>query len=231
MLRLSGEEDRLDNLAELKQAIFDYEAKAGEDVTLAAYLDHAALFTNMDGAERVAAVKLMTVHAAKGLEFPAVFVCGLSEGIFPSKKTDTREKLEEERRLAYVACTRACDRLFLSDAAGTNYDGSYRYPSRFLFNAGKENLDFVVPLDPELIEEAGRVISRTEPDCGFCRREEGLTAGTWVRHPIFGEGQLLLPEETGAVCLVQFTGMVTPRSVKREMLELADQMVLPGREF
>ena len=231
MLRLSGEEDRLDNLAELKQAIFDYEAKAGEDVTLAAYLDHAALFTNMDGAERMAAVKLMTVHAAKGLEFPAVFVCGLSEGIFPSKKTDTREKLEEERRLAYVACTRACDRLFLSDAAGSNYDGSYRYPSRFLFNAGEENLDYVIPLDPELVEEAGRVISRTEPDCGFRPREEGLAKGTWVRHPVFGEGQVLLQEQGGAVLLVQFTGIVTPRSVKRELLTPADQIMLESGKF
>ena len=156
MLRLSGEEDRLDNLAELKQAIFDYEARAGEDVTLAAYLDHAALFTNMDSAERLSAVKLMTVHAAKGLEFPAVFVCGLSEGIFPSKRTDTREKLEEERRLCYVAFTRAKDRLFLSDAAGTNYDGSFRYPSRFLFNAEQENLDYVQPLPQELVEDARR---------------------------------------------------------------------------
>ena len=231
MLRLSGEEDRLDNLAELKQAIFDYEAKAGEDVTLAAYLDHAALFTNMDGAERVSAVKLMTVHAAKGLEFPAVFVCGLSEGIFPSKKTDTREKLEEERRLAYVAFTRACDRLFLSDAAGTNYDGSFRYPSRFLFNAEQANVEYVVPLDPELIEDARRVISRTEQPDGWQPREDAMAEGAWVRHAVFGEGQILLTEQGGAVCLVQFTGMVTPRSVKRELLKPADQLVLEDGKF
>ena len=118
MLRLSGEEDRLDNLAELKQAIYDYEAKAGELVTLEGYLAHAALFTNMDTVEKAAAVKLMTVHAAKGLEFPAVFLCGLSEGIFPTKRANTREKMEEERRLCYVAFTRAEDRLYLSDSAG-----------------------------------------------------------------------------------------------------------------
>ena len=135
MLRNSGEEERLDNLAELKQAIFDFERKAGEEVTLGNYLDHAALFTNMDQTDKAQAVKLMTVHAAKGLEFPVVFVCGLSEGIFPGKRANTQEKLEEERRLCYVAFTRAKDRLFLSDAAGTNYDGSFRYPSRFLFNA------------------------------------------------------------------------------------------------
>ena len=147
MLRSSGEEERLDNLAELKQAIFDFERKAGEEVTLGNYLDHAALFTNMDQTERTQAVKLMTIHSAKGLEFPVVFLCGLSEGIFPGKRANTRERLEEERRLCYVAFTRAKDRLFLSDAAGTNYDGSFRYPSRFLFNAEKDNLDYVVALD------------------------------------------------------------------------------------
>ena len=119
-LRASGEEERLDNLAELKQAVYDFQLKAGEEVTLGNYLDHAALFTNMDQTERAEAVKLMTVHAAKGLEFPVVFLCGLSEGIFPGKRANTREKLEEERRLCYVAMTRARDRLYLSDAAGNN---------------------------------------------------------------------------------------------------------------
>ena len=218
MLRLSGEEDRLDNLAELKQAIYDYEARAGELVTLEGYLAHAALFTNMDTVEKAAAVKLMTVHAAKGLEFPAVFLCGLSEGVFPTKRANTREKLEEERRLCYVAFTRAEKRLYLSDAAGTNYDGSFRHPSRFLFNAGEENVDYMVPLDPELIEEARRVISRTEPLDGDQPRGDGLSEGTWVRHPIFGEGQILTSEQSGAVYLVHFNAVVTPRSVKKELL-------------
>ena len=161
-LRSSGEEERLDNLAELKQAIYDFQRKAGEEVTLGNYLDHAALFTNMDQTQRTQAVKLMTVHGAKGLEFPAVFLCGLSEGIFPGKRANTREKLEEERRLAYVAFTRARDRLYLSDAAGTNYDGSFRYPSRFLFNAEKENVSYAVELDPDLIADAKAYIRRTE---------------------------------------------------------------------
>ena len=217
MLRMSGEEDRLDNLAELKQAIYDYEARAGELVTLEGYLAHAALFTNMDTVEKAAAVKLMTVHAAKGLEFPAVFLCGLSEGIFPTKRANTREKLEEERRLCYVAFTRAEDRLFLSDAAGFGYDGVSRCPSRFLFNAGAEEVEYVEPLDPSLMEEAKRQIAKTEEQEPM--EKPPFAAGTRVRHRIFGEGTVLLPGEGGII--VQFDRIVTPRTIGAGLLEPA----------
>lgn len=211
MLRSTGEEERLDNLAELKQAIYDFQRKAGEEVTLGNYLDHAALFTNMDQTERAEAVKLMTIHAAKGLEFPAVFLCGLSEGIFPGKRANTREKLEEERRLCYVAMTRARDKLFLSDAAGTNYDGSFRYPSRFLFNAGKENLDYIVPLDPSLEEEARRHIEKTEHMDDRTGIQIDLV-GRRVRHGVFGEGSIIGVPRDGEGVIVQFDSMVTPRT-------------------
>lgn len=210
MLRTSGEEDRLDNLAELKQAIYDFQRKAGEEVTLGNYLDHAALFTNMDQTERAHAVKLMTIHAAKGLEFPVVFLSGLSEGIFPGKRANTREKLEEERRLCYVAFTRAKDRLFLSDAAGINYDGSFRFPSRFLFNAEKENITYALPLDPELEERALAEIRKTESPEPAPKTE--MVTGGRVLHPIFGEGTIIgLPRETAGI-IVQFDTMATPRT-------------------
>ena len=215
MLRLSGEEDRLDNLAELKQAIYDYEAKAGEQVTLEGYLAHAALFTNMDTVEKAAAVKLMTVHAAKGLEFPAVFLCGLSEGIFPTKRANTREKLEEERRLCYVAFTRAEDRLFLSDSAGFGYDGVSRCPSRFLFNAGADEIEYVEPLDPATMEEARRQIAKTE--AAEPAANAPFAPGSRVQHRIFGAGTVLLAGEGGVI--VQFDRIVTPRTIAPGMLE------------
>ena len=221
MLRSSGEEERLDNLAELKQAIYDFERKAGEEVSLGNYLDHAALFTNMDQNEKAQAVKLMTVHAAKGLEFPVVFLCGLSEGIFPGKRANTREKLEEERRLAYVAFTRAKDRLFLSDAAGTNYDGSFRYPSRFLFNAEQENLEYAVPLDPDLIEDAMEHIRKTE-NLDEPPKKQNEAVGKRVRHPVFGDGSVIGVPRGQEGYIVQFDKMVTPRTfgpmVKLEFL-------------
>ena len=211
MLRTSGEEERLDNLAELKQAIYDFQRKAGEEVTLGNYLDHAALFTNMDQTDTAQAVKLMTIHAAKGLEFPVVFLCGLSEGIFPGKRADTREKLEEERRLAYVAFTRARDRLFLSDAAGNNYDGSFRYPSRFLFNAEEENLEYAVELDPALKEDALHHIRLTE-DTGPAPERPNESVGKRVLHPVFGEGIVIGIPRGQEGFIVQFDAMVTPRT-------------------
>lgn len=212
MLRASGEEERLDNLAELKQSIYDFERKAGEEVALGGYLEHAALFTNMDQSERAGAVKLMTIHGAKGMEFPVVFLCGLSEGIFPGRRADTRERLEEERRLAYVAFTRAKDRLFLSDAAGSGYDGSARLPSRFLFNAERENLDYVVELDPELLEAAQREIAKTEP----VKRQPPKTdeaVGKRVTHPIFGPGTVIgIPRDREGY-IIQFDDIPTPRTL------------------
>ena len=82
----------------------------------------------------------MTIHSAKGLEFPFVFVCGVNEGIFPSARVRSIAEMEEERRLAYVAFTRAEQALFISEAEGYNYDNSYRFPSRFIFNIDKDCL-------------------------------------------------------------------------------------------
>lgn len=124
MLRTEGNQERLDNLAELKQSVYEYETTCGEEAMLEHYLAHVALFSNSDAQPEHDKVKLMTVHTSKGLEFPYVFLCGMNEGIFPSRKTKTREGMEEERRLAFVAMTRAKKRLYLSEAKGRNLDGS-----------------------------------------------------------------------------------------------------------
>ena len=96
----------------------------------------------------------MTIHAAKGLEFPIVFLMGLNEGILPSRKTKTRAAMEEERRLAFVAMTRAKDRLYLSEAEGLGIDGYVRFPSRFLLDVDKSLLDFHPQPNAALMEEA-----------------------------------------------------------------------------
>jgi len=132
LLRTEGSQNRLDNLAELKQQIHNYEISCGEECTLENYLNYIALISGADMEYSQDQVKLMTVHAAKGLEFPYVFLVSMNEGVFPTRKTDTRIAMEEERRLAFVAVTRAMEGLFVSEADGRNFDGSPRYPSRFL---------------------------------------------------------------------------------------------------
>ncbi len=91
-----------------------------------------------------------------------MFLCGLEEGVFPSKKTVTIEGMEEERRLAFVAFTRAEKALFLSDAEGRNLDGSYRFPSRFIFNVDKTLLAYTDELDERLVSETNWNISHSE---------------------------------------------------------------------
>ena len=154
LLRTEGSQERLDNLAELKAAVRAYEETCGEETGVADFLDHAALFTASDAETGRDRVRLMTIHAAKGLEFPIVFLMGLNEGILPSRKTKTRAAMEEERRLAFVAMTRAKDRLYLSEAEGLGIDGYVRFPSRFLLDVDKSLLDFHPQPNAALMEEA-----------------------------------------------------------------------------
>lgn len=211
LLRTNGEQERLDNLAELKQSIFEYERDAGEECSLPDYLDRISLYTNLDQKEKSDAIQMMTIHNAKGLEFPYVFVCGLNEGIFPSKHVDTKDKLEEERRLAYVAYTRAERALFLSDAEGMNYDGSYRYPSRFIFNVEKAYLNYTVELEERLIGDASFYIEQNE------RKLEGnisdLQVGDLIRHSVFGRGKIIGRKEEIASYVIQFDSMETTRNI------------------
>ena len=99
----------------------------------------------------------------------------------------------------------------MSDAAGSNYDGSFRYPSRFLFNAEKENVDYAVPLDPELEERTKERIRKTE-EMETPENEISDCVGKRVLHPVFGEDSVIgIPRDQQGV-IVQFDSMVTPRT-------------------
>lgn len=220
MLRTEGSQERLDNLAELKQSIYEYETTCGEEVTLPHYLNHVALFTNADTGEPGDQVKLMTVHAAKGLEFPYVFLCSMNEGIFPSRKVRTLPGMEEERRLAFVALTRAERGLYLSEADGRNFDGSPRYPSRFLLEIDPSLLSFTEPPEEGLLQEAQNFIRHSQ---SLLPEEEApiLPEGQRVRHFLFGEGTVLETDRDKGSYVIQFDGMATPRKISfRVKLEL-----------
>lgn len=213
MLRTEGSQERLDNLAELKQSIYEYETTCGEESMLEHYLAHVALFSNSDGKQERDQVKLMTVHAAKGLEFPYVFLCGMNEGIFPSGKVRTRAGMEEERRLAFVAVTRGKERLFLTGAQGRNLDGSPRYPSRFVLDIDPALLEFVEPMKEGLVKEARSYVNRSDRWLEDEEGEEAFAENTRVQHPIFGKGTILEVDLVKKAYLVQFDEMETPRAI------------------
>ena len=213
MLRTEGSQERLDNLAELKQSVYEYETTCGEEVTLEHYLARAALFTNADTAEQGDRVKLMTVHAAKGLEFPCVFLCGMNEGVFPSRKVRTRQAMEEERRLAFVAVTRAEKELYLSEADGRNFDGSPRYPSRFLLDIDEKLLTFTCPPEEGLIRRARDYIGHSQAGLPEADGQTVFPAGQRVRHALFGPGTVLDTDMDRGAHVVQFDEMETPRKI------------------
>ena len=213
MLRTEGSQERLDNLAELKQSVYEYETTCGEEVTLEHYLARAALFTNADTAEQGDRVKLMTVHAAKGLEFPCVFLCGMNEGVFPSRKVRTRQAMEEERRLAFVAVTRAEKELYLSEADGRNFDGSPRYPSRFLLDIDEKLLTFTRPPEEGMIRRARDYIGHSQAGLPEADGQTVFPAGQRVRHALFGPGTVLDTDMDRGAHVVQFDEMETPRKI------------------
>ena len=213
MLRTEGSQERLDNLAELKQSIRDYETTCGEEATALHYLAHVALFTNSDETDAADKIKLMTVHAAKGLEFPYVFLCGMNEGVFPSRKTKDLMGMEEERRLAFVAVTRAEKRLFLSGAEGRNFDGSPRYPSRFVLDIDPTLLQFVQKPNEALITDAREYINHTEKFLPEDLQSSILAEGTRVKHEYLGEGTILSVDMDKNAYMVQFASVPTPRRI------------------
>jgi DNA helicase II / ATP-dependent DNA helicase PcrA len=134
---------RLENIAEFLNSIYDYE-EMNMRVTLDEFLQEVSLLTSAEDpavVEDTGAITLMTVHIAKGLEFPVVFLTGMEEGTFPhSMSSDTEEELEEERRLCYVGITRAMNRLFITNAEMRRVFSEYRRkdPSRFILEIPEE---------------------------------------------------------------------------------------------
>lgn len=212
MLRQSGEQERLDNLAEFKQSVDEYEKTSGEENTLEEYLQSIALYTNHDREKDKETVSMMTVHTAKGLEFPYVFACGMNEGIFPSKHVDTEERLEEERRMAYVAFTRAEKALYISDAEGLNYDESFRYPSRFIFNIDRDVIDYAQDLPKRLVDDAMSYIAANESRIYPPDTERSV--GDRVMHKVFGEGTITAMRTDIGCYVIKFDKMATERNLK-----------------
>ena len=196
-------ESRLENLQELINAAkqFRYEENDEEELPLlVAFLAHASLEAgDMQADEHERSVHMMTLHAAKGLEFPLVFLVGMEEGLFPGKQSmEEPQRLEEERRLCYVGMTRAMEKLVISYAEIRRQYGreEYHRPSRFLSE-----------LPAELLDEV-RAKARFQAPIGktnqsYATNESGFRLGQNVGHSKFGQGVILAVEGGGAHTRVQ----------------------------
>ena len=213
LLRTEGSQERLDNLAELKQSVYDYEVTCGEETNLESYLKHIALYTNADLEDTKNRVKLMTIHAAQGPELPYVFICGLNEGVFPSKKTRTEAAMEEERRLAFVAITRAENRLYLTEAQGRNLDSSPRFPSRFILEVDRGDVDYVNEPDEALVKEARDYIRLESKHLKKEDKSELFEEGARIEHMIFGAGTITALDMEMQAYMIKFDKQQTERFI------------------
>ena len=239
-IREDQDEERLENLDELLSSIKFYErSRSEEEVTLSDYLQDIALYTNDDHRKEAPTLKMMTIHQAKGLEFPFVFITGLSEGIFPNLRTIREWKKngeEEERRLMYVAITRAEKALFLTESEGYNLSTKMnKYPSRFLAEIKREMVVTEGFIPEELWRGTKNLIhvidEETDPhrpisfDDDFeeerAAYESPFHIGDTVLHPVFGEGVILSASKDYASFTIEFSSGAT-RTVRAPFLKLQD---------
>jgi DNA helicase-2/ATP-dependent DNA helicase PcrA len=208
--------DRIENLAELVNAAATFTeeervTESGEAVDpLTAFLTHAALEAGEHQAgEGQEALQMMSVHSAKGLEFDVVFLSGLEEGLFPHEQSVMeRDGLEEERRLAYVAITRARHRLYLSHAQTRMLHGQTRYniPSRFLEEIPQQLMKWLTPRfsrQKAFAADFSRQTKSSLPRASTSREVGGFRIGQNVTHPKFGTGVIIDAEGQGTDARVQ----------------------------
>jgi len=234
---------RIDNLEELNNALVQFENERGEDATLQNYLEEMSLISDLDKADSNAnAVTLMTLHISKGLEFPNVFIVGLEEGLFPSfqsMEASEPEKMEEERRLAYVGMTRAKENLYLTYAKQrkiwgqekhfmpspfireipekyTQFKGSYRRPSFVDRYNSKPKNNSSIEFDAMPSYDEERVY---DPD-----NEEGFVKGMQVKHPTFGVGAIYKVEGSGETQKVSV--MFNDRNTRKFVVKYARLEIL-----
>ncbi len=223
-------DDRMDNLRALVSGAVEYEEEE-QAPSLEGFLDRSALVSDADDVGSRPGVTMMTIHCAKGLEFPVVFLVGLEENLFPhTMASATDEDLEEERRLCYVAMTRARQRLYLLMAQYRRIHGQFmpNLPSRFLdevpaelidevpLEAGSSGFDWRVDSAPASYGSSAARAARRRPAAPAAKQAaaagadpgDGFPVGATVRHPRFGSGRILAREGSGKhlKLTIQFSG-------------------------
>ncbi|MBI5874475.1 MAG: ATP-binding domain-containing protein [Deltaproteobacteria bacterium] len=236
-------EARIENLHELISAMRDFE-KGRESVSLADFLDHVALISDIDTLEdehnhvpegfNQGRVTLMTLHAAKGLEFPVVFMVGMEEGLFPHSRSvngDSEDELEEERRLCYVGMTRAMKKLFLLGARERTIYGESRFQgqSRFIDEINPDYVEIINPesrtQNPEFRRDAQSETSMEEPRIVYddIQGNDPWKIGMRIKHPSFGIGIIKAKEGIGedAKLTIMFQSM-GPKKLIAKYISMPD---------
>jgi DNA helicase II / ATP-dependent DNA helicase PcrA len=230
--RTEDSESRIENLAELVSAAREYESREAEP-SLGGFVDRLSLLSDVDeeAGAKDARVWMMTLHSAKGLEFPVVILAGLEEGLFPhSRSSDDLEELEEERRLCYVGMTRARSKLVLTGAARRRIFGEYQgsQPSRFIDEVPSELVDRIAPSQTPGDRSyqsnfyefrtnpygRGRRVKEAEPVYAYENEDQSsldfnVRPGMRVRHPQFGVGSVISVEllDNDAKLVVRFAAV------------------------
>ena len=223
LYRTDEEEERLENLNELIQSIKTYEQDRKEDeIDLQTYLQEIALYTNLDSSKGKNHVKVMTIHQSKGLEFPYVFISGLSDGIMPNKRSLRERKksgMEEERRLMYVAATRAEKKLFLTESEGYSVQGGFdKVPSRFIREIKEDLIVTEGHMDKDIWNRAAIFSRSMDSECGLTSIErKRFSEGDAVTHAHFGKGIIRNIYDGGEYCEVDFAEYGV-RSLKADRL-------------
>lgn len=196
----SDGEERWENVQELRAVAMQYDELKPEHA-LASFLEDVALITDVDEYDdRADSVTLITLHAAKGLEFPTVFIVGMEEGVLPhmrSLESGSVEQIEEERRLCYVGMTRAKSHLYLVRAFRRSFSGHHP-PSRFLHDIPPELMTQSKRADQQQMFPARQRFNIRRADEPEAAPAEKFDAGEHVRHPQFGDGIVVSCEPSGA---------------------------------
>lgn len=212
-IRELGDNERLDNLAEFKRMANEFESSFGDTISLEEYLQYLALQIGDTKEQKNDCVKLMTIHSSKGLEFPVVFIIGMTQGIFPSSKSiDLRGKqgLEEERRLCYVAITRAEKQLYLMDSEGLTLDNKSKYPSCFLKDIDEKNYTRIGEYSDYITKQETNNLKVENINLSNYRN-----IGDLVYHHVFGNGKIIAVNKLNASYVVKFENLNQIRNISK----------------
>lgn len=206
---------RIENLGEFMSVIAEFEKNEETGNTLGEFLESITLVSDVDGYDETEdSVVLMTIHSAKGLEFPVVFLSGLEEGIFPGMRSmNSEEDIEEERRLCYVAVTRAKKRLYITKTVSRTLYGKTTptVPSRFFKEIPQEYIEDKTSVRPKIAEGLKGLgfYSVSQPKKTPYKREtnsgisESFKTGDIIEHRKFGRGEILKATPCGNDCILE----------------------------